>query len=122
MISNVHLKIGVPRRATMVYRCNNAKEFVCTSCCFVGVLLLICATILVHVSLGTLLPAITNLPENLETGLKNVLNVEALEAEIDKVKVKAEEALTKCSVIAPSTVCDNPPTNNPAVLVRPSFP
>mmetsp|Transcript_16942 Transcript_16942/g.38271 ORF Transcript_16942/g.38271 Transcript_16942/m.38271 type:complete len:357 (+) Transcript_16942:93-1163(+) len=97
----------------MVYRCNNAKEFVCTSCCFVGVLLLICATILVHVSLGTLLPAITNLPENLETGLKNVLNVEALEAEIDKVKVKAEEALTKCSVIAPSTVCDNPPTNNP---------
>jgi len=97
----------------MVYRCNTLKEKACTSCCCLGLLLLACATILVHGALGTLLPAVVNLPENVEKGLNEVLNFGALEADVDQVKVEASDALAKCGITAPAAVCNNPPTNNP---------
>jgi len=78
--------------------------------------LVVPGAILTHLSVGTLIPTISDLPVNIVKGFDEVFKFAHLEKDAGKVKTSAAAPLKECGIVSPLNTCPttSPDPSNPA--------
>mmetsp|Transcript_141419 Transcript_141419/g.439539 ORF Transcript_141419/g.439539 Transcript_141419/m.439539 type:complete len:350 (-) Transcript_141419:168-1217(-) len=94
----------------MVKGFNSKAQIGCSICCMLSLFMALIATILIHVAFNALIEPLVKLPQNLLTGINDVLHFATLKTDAASVAAQAQATLQKCGVNVGQ--CPSPPSSN----------